>query len=188
MACGRLGRHARGSEVPRPLPHRCCNGLRVGRHHHHRAPLCRPHGGLRHGLDDSSVALPFIRVQLRAVSQHVFGDECLASPPVRVVAYPQALLPRLARDDPDDRGPIVRIGAVPCARTVPPAWPVARVAMGRACSPPRCGTAHRPQRRCPPSPRWVLWRSAGSGYAAVRGGAVCATASARVRAGLSAPL
>jgi hypothetical protein len=59
-----------------------------------------------------SVALPLVRIQLRVVSWHVFGDERMTSPRVRMVAYPQALLARLARDDTDDRGPIVGIGAM----------------------------------------------------------------------------
>jgi hypothetical protein len=148
-------------------------------------PCVDPMANRGMGWMTAAVALPRIRVQRRAVSQPVVGDECLARPPVCLVAHPKARLARLAREDPDDRGPIVRSGAVALALMGPSAWRVARVAMGRAFCPPRCGTARLPQRRCPPSPRWVRWRSAGSGGAAVGCGAVGATAPARVRGGPS---
>jgi hypothetical protein len=133
------------------------------------------------------IALPFVGVQLRAASWNVFGDEGTARPRVRVVAHPKALLARVARDHTDDRGPIVGISAVAFALIGASAWRVAGIVMGRAFFPPRFGTARLPQRRCPPSYRWGLWRSAGSGCAVVGYGAVCATAPARGRGGLSVP-
>jgi hypothetical protein len=64
---------------------------------------------------------------------------------------------------------------------------VIQVSMGRAVFPPRSDTTHPPLRRYPPSPRWVQWRSAGSGCAGVGYGTVGATAPARVPGGPSAP-
>jgi hypothetical protein len=77
------------------------------------------------------IALPFVRVQLRAVSQRVFGDEHLTSPPVRVVAQPQVRLARLTRDGTDDRATIVGRGAGAFALIGTSAWRVAKVAVGR---------------------------------------------------------
>ena len=64
------------------------------------------------GWMTAPVALPFVGVQPRTASRKVFGNEGTASPRVRVVAHPQALLARVARDDADDGGPVVGIGAV----------------------------------------------------------------------------
>jgi hypothetical protein len=116
--------------------------------------ITRPfvHTVAHRGMDwmTPSVALPFVRVQLRAVSRNVFGDECLASPSIRMVAHPQALLARLARDDTDDRGPIVGIGAMSFAFIGAPPGRIQGVAMRRAFFPPRFGTTRSPQRWCPP--------------------------------------
>ena len=49
------------------------------------------------------IALPFIRVQDRALQWDILGDQASASMPVRMVAHPKTLLPRLARDDITDR-------------------------------------------------------------------------------------
>ena len=81
------------------------------------------------------VALPFIDIQLRAASRKVFDDESMTSPPIRVVAHPKTLLTRLTRDDTDDRGPIVGVGAVAFALIGASAGRVIRVAMGRAFFP-----------------------------------------------------
>ena len=93
-------------------------------------PFVDPMANRGMGWVATAVARPFVRVQRRAVSQNGCGDERLASPPVRVVAHPKMLLARLARDDPDDRGPIVGRGAVAFALMGMSAWRVARVAMG----------------------------------------------------------
>jgi hypothetical protein len=50
------------------------------------------------------IALPFIRVQERALRRDIRGDQARARTPVRMVAHPKALLPRLARDHTDDGG------------------------------------------------------------------------------------
>jgi hypothetical protein len=94
------------------------------------------------------VTLPFVGVQPRAVSWNVFMDEAAACPPVRVVAHPEALLTRIARNDADDGWPIVGIGAVAFALIGPSTWRVTGIAMGRAFFPPRSGTVRQPQTRC----------------------------------------
>ena len=58
-----------------------------------------------------------------------------AGPRVRVVAYPQALLARVPRDDADDGRPIVGIGAVALALIGASTWRVTGIAMGRAFFP-----------------------------------------------------
>src|SRR5262245_15328029 len=58
------------------------------------------------------VALPFVGIQQRAASRNVFGDQGTARPRVGVVPDPQALFAHVTRDDTDDGGPIVAIGAV----------------------------------------------------------------------------
>jgi hypothetical protein len=133
------------------------------------------------------VALPLIGIQTRAASRKVFADELMTSPSVRVVTHPKPLLARLSRDDTDDRGPIVGVGAVAFALVGAAPGRVTWVAMGRAFFPRRSDTTRPPQRRCPPSHRWGRWRSAESGCAAGGYGAVCATALARAPDGPSAP-
>jgi hypothetical protein len=105
----------------------------------------------RMGGMTAPVALPFIGVQSRAASRHVVGDQGPARPCIRVVAYPEALFARLARDDADDRGPIVGIGAVALALIGASTGWIRRIAMGRAFFPPRSDTVRRPQRLCRPS-------------------------------------
>ena len=100
------------------------------------------------GWMTAPVALPFVGVQPRAASRNVFGEEGTACPPVRVVAHPEALLTRVARDDADDGGPIVGIGAVAFALIGPSTWRVTGIAMGRAFFPPRSGTVRQPQKPC----------------------------------------
>jgi len=97
------------------------------------------------------IALPLVGIQQRAASRNVFGDEGTTRPRVCMVAHPQALLARLARDHTDDRGPIVGIGAVAFALIGAAAWRVAGMTMGCAFFPPRSGTAHLPRRWCRPS-------------------------------------
>src|SRR3712207_112841 len=82
------------------------------------------------GWMTAPVALPFIGVQPRAASRNVVGDEATTRPRVRVVAHPQALLARVARDDADDGGPIVGIGAMAFALISTSTWRVTGIAMG----------------------------------------------------------
>jgi hypothetical protein len=105
------------------------------------------------------VALPLIGIQLGAASRKVCNDELVTRPPVRMVAHPQALLARLARDDTDDWGAIVGRGAVACALIGPSAWWVGGIAMGRTVFPRRFGTIHPPRRRCRPLPPSAPCRS-----------------------------
>jgi hypothetical protein len=118
------------------------------------------------------VTLPFVGVQPRAVSGNVFIDQATASPPVRVVAHPKALLTRVARNDADDRRSIIGIGAVAFARIGASARWIGGIAMRRAFFPPRSGTVRQPQTRCRSSPRLVRYRSGSS----ARAGATCAVA------------
>jgi hypothetical protein len=96
------------------------------------------------------IALPFVGVQPRAARRKVFGDQGTARPRVGVVPYPQALLARVARDDADDGGPIVDIGAVAFPLIGAPPGRIRGVAMRCAFFPPRSGTARRLRRQCPP--------------------------------------
>jgi len=103
-------------------------------------------GGMR--WMTAAIALPFVGVQPRAASWDIFGDERVARPCVCVVAYPQALLARVPRNDADDGGPIVGIGAVPFALIGAPPGRIGGVAMRGAFFPPRSGRVHRPQTPC----------------------------------------
>ena len=94
------------------------------------------------------ITLPLVGVQLRAASRKVFGDEGTARPCVRVVAHPKALLARVPRDDADNGGPIVGIGAVSPALIGASTWWVTGIAMGRAFFPPRSGRVRQPQTPC----------------------------------------
>ena len=97
------------------------------------------------------VALPFVGVQPRAASRNGFGDEGTARPRVRVVAHPEALLTRVARNNADDGRPVVGIGAVPPPLIGAPPGRIGGIAVRCAFFPPRFGTARRLRRRCPPS-------------------------------------
>jgi hypothetical protein len=129
-----------------------------------------------HGMGwmTAPVALPFVGVQPRADSRNVFLDEATASPSVRVVAYPQALLARIARNDADDGRPIVGIGAVASPLIGPPPGRISGVGMGRALFPPRSGTVRRPQTSCRSSHQRVRCDAGSS----ARAGATCAVACA----------
>jgi hypothetical protein len=96
----------------------------------------------------ATIALPFVGIEPRAARGHVVGHKGVAGLPVRVVADPPALLARVARDDADDGGTIVGIGAVPFALIGASTRWIGGIAMGRAFFPPRFGTARRPQKRC----------------------------------------
>ena len=141
------------------------------------------------GMDwmTTPVALPRIGIQLGAASRKVFNAELVTSPPVRMVAHPKALLACLARDNTDDWGAIVGIGAVAFALIGPSAWWVGGIAMGRTFFPRRFGTIHPPQRRCRPWPPSAPCRSGWFGCAAAACEAVCATAPTRAPGGPSAP-
>ncbi len=97
------------------------------------------------------IALPFIGVQDRALQRDILGDQGSTRTPVRMVADPKTLLPRLARDQTDDGGTIIGVGPVPLPPIGATAGRGGRVSMRRAFFPPHSGTAHQLQRRSPPS-------------------------------------
>jgi hypothetical protein len=84
------------------------------------------------GWMTAPVALPSVAIQPSAASRKVFGNAWTARPSVRVVSHPQALLAGLARDQTDDRTPIIRIGPPLFALIGAPVRRVDEVAMARA--------------------------------------------------------
>lgn len=114
---------------------------------------------LMHAMADSgmvrmtpAVALPLISIEPRATHRDILRNQGRAGVRISVIADPQALLPCLARDHTDDRRAIIGIGAVSLPFIGAPPGRIGGISMGGALFPPRCGTARRPQRRCPPSP------------------------------------
>jgi hypothetical protein len=103
-------------------------------------------GGL--GWMTAPVAWPFVGVQPRTASHNVFIAEATARPSVRAVAYPKALLTRVARNDADEGRPIVGVGTVALALIGTSTWRVTGITVGRAVFPPRSGTVRRPQTPC----------------------------------------
>ena len=104
------------------------------------------HGGM--GRMAATIALPLVRVQDCAVAWDILGNEIVAGTLVRMIAHPETLFARLSRDHADNRGTIVRIGAVPSPLIGPPPGWVMGIRMGRAFFPPRSDRARRPRRRC----------------------------------------
>jgi hypothetical protein len=99
------------------------------------------------------IALPLIGMELRAASGDVLRNQGRTGTPIGMVAHPEALLTRVPRDDADDGGPIVGIGAVPSPLIGMPPGRIGGIAMGRAFFPRRCGTVHPPQRQSRSSPQ-----------------------------------
>ena len=98
-----------------------------------------------------AIALPLIGIEQGAAYRNVLRDQRRTGVPVRMVADPPALLTCVARDDADDGGTIVGLGAVPFALIGATTGWISGIAMRRAFFPPRCGTARRLRRPCPPS-------------------------------------
>jgi hypothetical protein len=98
-----------------------------------------------------AIALRLIGIEQGAAYRNVLRDQRRTGVPVRMVADPPALLTRVARDDADDGGTIVGIGAVPFALIGATTGWIGGIAMRRAFFPPRFGTARRLRRHCPPS-------------------------------------
>jgi hypothetical protein len=140
-----------------------------------------------HPVADSRVAgiaptitRPFISLEQRATRRPMVSDQVVAGLPVGMVADPPVLLARVARENTDEGGMSVRIGAMSCALVgAPPGWS-RRVRVRRAFFPPRSGTARRPRRPCPSSRQSGRFHSDGPEDAAVAYGAVCVTAPTRV--------
>jgi hypothetical protein len=143
-------------------------------------PLAQPVGNCGMTRMAPMITLPFIRIKQRAPRRHIVGDQVVTGVPVGMVADPPALLARVARNDTDDGGTIVRVGAMSFALIgAPPGW-ISRVRVRRAFFPPRCGTARRPRRPCPSS-RWSgHLHSDEPESAAAAYGAVCVTAPTHV--------
>jgi hypothetical protein len=99
----------------------------------------------------SSVALPFISIEPRAARRDVLRNQRSAGARIGMVADPPALLSRLARDQTDDGGTIIGVGPVPPSLIGAAPGRGGGVSRRGAFFPPRCGTAHRLQRRYPPS-------------------------------------
>jgi hypothetical protein len=149
-------------------------------------PLMDAMADRRMGWMTSPVTLPLISIEPRAPRRNVLGDQRCAGTRVGMVAYPPALLPRLTRDDTDDGGPIIGIGAVPLPLVGTPPRRISGVEMGRACFPPRSDTPRLPQRRCRASPQSARSRSGWPESAVVAYGVVCARPPTRERGGPSA--
>jgi hypothetical protein len=94
----------------------------------------------------ASVALPFVRVEDRAVPGEILSNQARAGVLIRTVTDPKALLARLARDNADDGGAVVRVGTMPPALIGAPTGWIGGIAMGCSFFPPRSGRVHRPQR------------------------------------------
>ena len=105
------------------------------------------------------IALACVGVQGRAGPGETLGYERRTGALICVVTDPPALLAGLARDDIDDRRPVIGRGPVPFTPIGAAAWRIARVAMGRALFPQRADTVRRPRRRCHASRRWAPSRS-----------------------------
>ena len=81
------------------------------------------------------IALPLIDIEPCAARRNILHDQRGAGARVGMVAAPQALLACVPRDDADDRGTVVGIGAVPLALIDASAEGIGRSAMGRAFFP-----------------------------------------------------
>jgi hypothetical protein len=141
-------------------------------------------GGMRRMA--ATITLPFVGIEQGAAWGHVVGNESVAGLPIRMVTDPQALLARVARDDADNGGTIVRIGAVSLALIGASTGWIGGIAMGRTFFPPRSDTIHRPQRRCRASRRLAPSRSGWPGCAVGGYGAVSVIPPTRARGGPSA--
>jgi hypothetical protein len=97
------------------------------------------------------VAVPFISIEPRAAHRDVLRDQRRAGARIGMVADPQALLSRLARDQTDDGGTIIAVGPVPLSLVGATPGRIGGVSMRGAFFPPRFDTAHQLQRRYPPS-------------------------------------
>jgi hypothetical protein len=143
-------------------------------------PFAHPVGNRGMARMAPPITLPFISTEQRAPRRHIVSNQVMAGLPVCMVADPPALLSRVARDDTDDGGTIIRIGAMSFALVgASPGW-IRRVRVRRAFFPPRCGTARRLRRPCPSSRQSGRSHSDEPEYAAVAYGAVCVTVPTRV--------
>ena len=148
-------------------------------------PLMDAMADRRMGRMTPPVTLPLISIEPRAPCRNVLRDQRCTGARVGVVAHPPPLLPRLARDETDDRGLIIGRGAVPLPLVGTPPRRISGVEMGRAVFPPRSDTTRPPQRRCRASPRLARSRSGWPESAVVAYGVACARPPTRAQGGPS---
>jgi hypothetical protein len=116
-------------------------------------PLVHPVADGRMARMAAPIALPLIGIEPRVAHGDVLRDQGGAGARVGMIAHPPALLPRVPRDEADNRWTIVGVGPVPFPFIGTPPGRIRGVAMGRTFFPRRCGTVRRPQRRCQSSHR-----------------------------------
>jgi hypothetical protein len=132
------------------------------------------------------VAWPCIRREPRAGHRAVLRDQRWAGARLGMVAAPQALRPRLAREQTEAGGTIMGVGPVPLPPMGATPGRVGGVSRRRAFVPPHAGTAQPLQRRSPPSQPSGPSRCGGSEAAAAGYGAASVSVLTRGRGGPSA--
>lgn len=128
-------------------------------------------------------ALPLLGIELRAAGKHVLCYQGSTRTRIGMVADPEALLPRLPRDETNNGRTVIGVGPMPSPFIGTPPGRILGVRMGRAFLPPRRGTVRRPQRPCPACHQSGQDHGGWLRGAAARYGAVYVTASARGRGG-----
>src|SRR5262245_26310609 len=98
-------------------------------------PLMDAMADRRMGWMTPPVTLPLISIEPRAPCRNVLRDQRCTGARVGMVAHPPALLPRLTRDDTDDRRSIIRIGAMPLTLIGTPPGRIRGVRVRRAFFP-----------------------------------------------------
>jgi hypothetical protein len=166
-------------ESPQIRPE-CCSGTLAGVAVYLSDPISihisRPlvhavaNGGM--GRMAATIALPLVGIEPRTAGGDIGGNQVVASPRIRVITHPEAVLTRLPGHDTDDGQTIVGVGPMPFALIGAPAGRVSRITMRSAFFPPRSGTARPPRRPRQPSPPSGRSRSnwpggVSGGYAAV---------------------
>jgi hypothetical protein len=96
------------------------------------------------------IALPLVG-KLRAAGGHVLCDQGRTRTRIGMVADPEALLPRVPRDDANNWRTVIGVGPMPSPLMGIPPGRILGVRTGRAFFSPRSGTVRRPQRPCPAS-------------------------------------
>jgi hypothetical protein len=91
------------------------------------------------------ITLPFIGIEDRVVHWYVLRNEAITGRPVRVVTDPPPRLPGLPRDNAENRGTVIRIGAMALPLIGPAAWGISGVGMPSAFFPPRSDRVRLPQ-------------------------------------------
>ncbi len=121
------------------------------------------------------IAVGLVGIQHGAPNRNILVDQRVAGLLIGMLADPKAMFAALARDQMNDRWPVVRIGAAATLVIGAPAWRIGQVAMGRTFSPPRSDRVHRPQRLSPASDRSARSRSGSFGPAGAAYASACVT-------------